>query len=188
MVFNQCEINQTGLNLHVWLRCRPHLWTRILLIVGNLLFVPIWFGLMVTLGDGHHQGQLLVGFALSLLLWGFTLGRFTLWQLFGEEYLVINQQSISVQYRFGLFQTSLRTRKLHRPRMYYELTQGDSQGPSAGVFHVVQHDPTTHIPQSVYRSTIEVNEPDLQAVVGSVSDLRLQDVCDIYGFPELSMN
>jgi len=185
---NSCEINQTGLNLHIWLRLRPRPWLKILLVLGNLAFVPLWLGLMVALGEGHHQGQLIVGFALSLLLWGFTLGRFTLWQLFGEEYLVINRQSISFQYRFGLFQTHLRTRKLHRPLLHYELRHLPQKGEPTGIFHILQQAPGQLSPQPVYRSTIELNERDLQAVVAGVNDLQLNEFKEKYGFAEVSMN
>jgi hypothetical protein len=185
---NLCEINRTGLNLHIWLRLRPRPWLKVLLVLGNLAFVPLWLGLMVALGEGHHQGQLLVGFALSLILWAFTLGRFSLWQLFGEEYLVINRQSISFQYRFGLFQTHLRTHKLHRPLLHYELTHPSKEGIGRGIFHILQQGPDHPSPQPIYRSTIEVNEQDLKAVIAGVSDLQLNECNEKYGFTELSMN
>lgn len=185
---NLCDINQTGLNLHIWLRLRPRPWLKVLLVLSNVAFVPFWLGMMVALGEGHHQGQLIVGFALSLLVWALTLGRFTLWQLFGEEYLVINRQSISYQYRFGLFQTHLRTRKLYRPVLYYELTHSARNGEASGIFHILQHPPGQPSPQPVYRSTIELGEQDLQAVVAGVSDLQLNEFNEKYGFAGVSLN
>jgi hypothetical protein len=184
-----CEINRVGINLHVMLKLRPETPGRVwLLIVVNIAFIALWVLTVMFMGDERSDGELLVGFLLSLLLWVFTLGRYTLWHLFGEEYVVINRKSISYQYRYGVFQTHIQTISLHRPVMYYELTQQPQTDGSLGVFHVINHDPDTLLPREVFRSTIPVNERSLQAVIQSVSSLRVNDFCEEHSFPGLSMN
>lgn len=184
-----CEINRVGINLHVMLKLRPETPGRTwALVFANLAFVVVWVLLIQFMGQERSSGELLVGFVLSLLLWGFTLGRYTLWHLFGEEYVVINRKSISYQYRYGLFQTHIQTIHLHRPVMYYELTQSKNKQFPVGIFHIINHDPDTLLPREVFKSTIAVNERSLQAVIQSASSLRVNDVCEEHNFPGLCMN
>ncbi len=180
-----CEINKVGINLHVMLKLRPETPTKVwVLVLTNLAFLAVWIFLVQFLGQERSNGEVLIGFFLSLILWVFTLGRYTLWHLFGEEYVVINRKSISYQYRYGIFQTHIQTIHLHRPVMYYELTKEHSMG----VFHIINHDPQTLRPNEIFRSTIPVPEQSLRAVIQSVSSLRINDVCEEHGFPGLCMN
>ena len=159
-----------------------------MLVLGNLAFIATWVILVQLLGQERSSGEILVGFLVSLIIWGLTLGRYTLWHLFGEEYVVINRKSISYQYRYGIFQTHIQTIHLHRPVMYYELNRRNAPEDSTGVFHIINHDPKTLLPNEVFKSTIPVDERALQAVIQSAASLRVNDVCEEHGFPGLCMN
>jgi len=182
-----CEIQRVGPNVHVWLRSRPSIWGKILLIISNIALLSFW---MIALLEFEHKfspEQTAMGFGLILVLWTFTLARYSLWRLYGEEYLIIGPTSISYQHRYGLFHTQLRTVSLYRPLMFYELTQ-EYPAMARGIFHVVHHDPATLVPEEVYRSTVQLREADLQSVIQSVTQLSTRDFLDKHGFPGVCLN
>ena len=59
--------------------------------------------------DKPNGGAIISIFVLLPALYIFTLGKSTLWNFFGEEYIIINLKSISHSRNYGFFKTELKT-------------------------------------------------------------------------------
>ena len=95
-------LDRNGVNVILKSEVKP--WVKSVLISLNLLMYSGLI-LLAIFGSKEAIGGVLIG---SLIMF-FTLSRFTLWNVYGEETLIINKKSLSYSKEFKLFQTPLKS-------------------------------------------------------------------------------
>lgn len=83
---------------------------KVLYVFFNVVFIVFYIMLVsFTIPDKPTGGAIISIFVLLPAIYIFTLGKSTLWNFFGEEYIVINLKSISYSRNYGFFKTELKT-------------------------------------------------------------------------------
>src|ERR1700761_486593 len=82
--------------IYVFANTNHALWRKAILILASLfMFSVVCFSLAIWLPDLT---------ILSLII-GFMVLRYSLWNIYGEENLIINTKSLSYQHGYGFFRT-----------------------------------------------------------------------------------
>lgn len=119
---NIAEIKNDGACVYLDSSIKPDRNAKITLLLINVFFFTI-FGIIVY-ASWAEKMSLFTLFAVYLLLpaiYGISLGRLTLWNLFGREYVIINTKSVSFRRYYGIFTSKLKV--LPYKGLHYAITE-----------------------------------------------------------------
>ena len=136
---NTAEITNDGASVYLDSAVRPNKMVRIALFIANLLACAIYGLILYAIwGEEVPRLSLFLVYALLPLLYVGTLGRLTLWNLFGREYVIINTKTIAYRRNYGFFTTALKVltfKDLH----YTILGRGKDSGIDSGTLQFAHH-------------------------------------------------
>ncbi len=106
---NTAYIRNDGSAVFLDTTIRPDRVVWFTLILVNL-FIWAVFALIVaaTLGEDLPRFSLLAIYVLLPVFYGISLGKTTLWNLFGRETVIVTTRSVVCQRHYGLFKTTAR--------------------------------------------------------------------------------
>lgn len=136
---NTADITNDGVSVYLDSAIRPDNTVRIALFFANLFAFGI-YGLIVyaTWGEGLPRFSLFAIYIMLPLFYSVTLGRLTLWNLFGQEYVIVNTKSIAYRRNYGFFSTELKVlpfKDLH----YTILERHKRSGVESGTVQFAHH-------------------------------------------------
>jgi len=107
---NVVKISTDGICLYVISKIIAHKIGLTFLIVLNILFGVLAFYVFAQAEDNSNNVKAKVCmFLIGIPIYIFTLGRYTAWNLWGEERVIINTKSISYQYSYGIVEPKMTT-------------------------------------------------------------------------------
>lgn len=142
----------------------------------------------------HAAALLVIGVALkewipmlllvALLFEGWLL-KYTLWNLFGKERLIINTKSISFQYDYGFFKTDYVTREIHR-MLDIRLSETDLKSDRRYLHFLSCNE--NDIPLEIYSAALTVTEGEGERLAMQVKQLFVDTFTEQYELPPIHMN
>ncbi|GAA4466843.1 hypothetical protein GCM10023093_21600 [Nemorincola caseinilytica] len=104
------------------------------------IFAFAIYGLIVysVWGEGLPRLSLFAIYIFLPLFYAITLGRLTLWNLFGREFVIINTKSLSYRRNYGFFTTQLKV--LPFKDLHYTIKErGQRSGVDSGTLQFAHH-------------------------------------------------
>lgn len=113
--------------------------------------------------------------------------KYTLWNLFGEERLIINTKSISYQQHYGFFTTPFRTINLNKKVIvlpYDKVVDGEK----INVKFLFESYDENNLPYVVYHSVLNVPDVDFEKLIRKIDELFIDEMSASYAMPTIHMN
>ncbi|TCC91014.1 hypothetical protein [Pedobacter hiemivivus] len=154
-------------------------------IIGKLILLLINAFLISAIIAFSIAG---VGLAAIFFLVGeFFVLRYTLWNLFGEEKLIINTKSLSYQHDYGLFVTSLKSIPINMALKVLDLDEATEDAGSYKRLFFLSYD-DNHLPFDIYHTTLGLSEYDYRKIIELLNELYLDQMSADYLMPPIHMN
>lgn len=113
------------------------------------------------------------------------LMKYTLWNIFGKERLIINTKSISFQHDYGFFKTDYVTREIHR-MLDIRLSETDSKSDRRYLHFLSCNE--NDIPLEIYSAALTVTEGEGERLAMQVKQLFVDTLTEQYELPPIHMN
>lgn len=143
---------------------------KILAFIINLLL----FGFTLSV---VYYTKLFVSIALPIL-YLITLGKYFLWNVYGEEIYVISTTHISYQYNYGLFMTGLKTSK-------YDVLEhtDDITKPCISFTNLrfLKYSEVNNLPESVFSTAIKIDVEVFLNIITKLEEFKPAEI-SFYGF------
>lgn len=111
----------------------------------------------------------------------FALGRYLLWNTFGEEFYVISTTHISYQHNYGFWKTKFKTSK------YYSINQ--EQGKTNESIRLIFIDYTEEkLPVEVFSTAIEISILDSERIFNRLNEIKINEFGEEINFPKIFAN
>lgn len=116
---NRTELHFDGICLYIDSKVGAALPGKIILIMANLIGWTLFLYAALSI-PGEYLRDFIFPMIIFFLILIFILGRYTLWNLWGAEFIRINNKSLSYFRSYGILQTSEKVIKLKTPGFRYE--------------------------------------------------------------------
>ncbi|MEO0468169.1 MAG: hypothetical protein AAF206_01010 [Bacteroidota bacterium] len=172
-------------NLYILSKVGTALWLKILLGMFNVAFLLALIGILSS--QEHVSPALVLGSILALTIWSFTIGRYCLWNIFGEEFITINAEAIQVAYNYG-FITTNQQKHLEKTIWYgYDVVRPDPKGAWCRIQIDVQS-PERKQREVAFESTILIREETAKEIFRQLEQLFANHLNVQMGFPPMLAN
>jgi len=178
MTINELDIRYDGICVYATIAVRASIIAKIILSFVNLV-------LLSAIAIFSLEKVPLAAVAFSLL--EFFLIRFTLWNLYGEEWLIINARSMSYQHHYGFFTTSLRTIPFHRKITFIPYDEVKENGQCYSKLMFESYD-QNNLPQLIYYSVLHLHEKDLERFNKHIDQIFVDEMTFSYEMPPVNLN
>ncbi|TFF38041.1 hypothetical protein [Mucilaginibacter psychrotolerans] len=153
----------------------------------------VWGKLLLLLGNGMVVGVLVLAvvwaipglMVFDLLIWVW-LGRYTLWNIYGQEHLIINTKSLSFQHDYGFFKLAYKTVPLKNKLKILVLPSKETKVKELYIQFVSYND--TDLPVEVYQMAIPILEINAVRLSNMVKQLYVDKLSEEYALPFVNLN
>ena len=171
------DINFDDLNIYVKTKIPSNYYFKIFLFVFNAGSIIGLFWFAVSLQDEKPN----IFPFLLLIAYFFTLGRYLLWNTFGEEVYVISTTHISYQHSYGFWKTKFKTSK------YYSISQIHGKE-NQGMTLIFQNYTEDKLPIEVFSTAIEISILDAERIFNRLSEMKIDEFGKEINFPKIFAN
>ena len=178
MPVNDLKFSYDGVCVYVTTTVKAGITAKIILSFINLVLLGI-----IILFTVEHI------FIASIVFFGFELLviKYTLWNLLGEERLIINAKSLNYQQHYGFFTTSLHTINFNKKiiiRPYEEVFEADVK---YSKFLFESYD-ENNLPIVIYQSVLNIATDSFAKLVMQIEQLFLDEMVTSNGMPAIYLN
>ncbi|MBP6392296.1 MAG: hypothetical protein KA175_07345 [Flavobacteriales bacterium] len=150
--------------------------------LGALVFIAI-----VLNTDTTKNPIALVGFAFAFFVLVLLPLRYLLWNLYGEEHIIVTTRSVTHQLSYGIYRTKPRT-SIHE-KLGVDLHAVDISTPtSRGTMVLSTFDNTTGLPTTILETSILLTKDELLAISTAIGRLYESAFQQEQGFVPYSLN
>lgn len=180
---NTIDINNDGINVYATLNVKANRTGKIALFAVIVVFssVFIFIGSSVKTEDGK---SLLFPFVLIFLLVSIIPIGYFIWNLFGNESLIVNSKTISYQYNYGIFKTNLKTINYEVLGVSFARIRTENET-ELGKLIFYNYREKDNLPDFVHQTSVLLPKEDLKRLENEISGLFSQEKPD---FIPYSMN
>jgi hypothetical protein len=178
MNYNEFDIRYDGVCLYLSMKMKASIFAKLILGVLNFLLIPI---IALMIAEHIIPGAIFFGVLLVLLI------RYTMWNFWGGEYLIINSKSISYKYDYGFLLTNLTTKKIGKVLNTEKISIHQYGKPEQVTVQFSTYD-QDELPELVYQLAIPISDKDAESLLMGVNIIFLDKVADDYSLPPLYLN
>jgi hypothetical protein len=178
MSINDLKLKYDGICVYATLVVKANTTAKFILSFINLVLV----GIVVVFSVEQVLLAALVFFGLELLVI-----KYTLWNLFGEERLIINAKSLSYQQHYGFFTTTFYTINFNKRITiipYDEITESDK----TYVKFLFESYNENNLPDVIYHSVLNIPEVDFEKLIQQIDRLFMDEMVTSYEMPIIHLN
>lgn len=155
---NNCYIHDDGIILLISLVTKPKLWVKTgLVLICIFLLAPLI--ILLTVNEESLSFGRSFGVIIFLVLYALFPLRFTLWNLFGKEHIIINRQTLSYKHDYGLTITKLKTIEMKCTRVGFKVAHNNESG-ELGHLVILNYNNDTNMPENKYTSINHLHKSD----------------------------
>ena len=178
MVNSNFTLHYDGVCVYANIKIKISVLAKFILMFLNVALISI-----IVLFASSGVGIAAVFFTLIQVF----LLKYTLWNLYGTENLIINTKSISYQYGYGFFVTTMTTLMIHKAVKlgHFNSIKGGEQNYMNFLFSTFDD---AHLPTHIYQSTLKISETEYQQLVEAVDHLYLDQLSEDFLMPVIHMN
>lgn len=183
---NELKINSDKNNVYADFSLKASRIGVFILGIMIIILIGLFFGLLSTSDPRDLKTMLLpIIFILALIVFAV---RYLLWNIYGQEFLVINPKSISYSRNYGFFKTKLNTILFDEMSIFpFSIDMKDVDEP-IGKLHFYNIVPDTKLRELKLESSIAVPVSELEKLMDQISSLFQQDNIRSQGFYGNSAN
>jgi hypothetical protein len=171
------EIYSDGMCVYVSVNLSNPFVGKLALVLANLLLLAV-IGIAIA---WWIPAMLLCFLALFLLLL-----KYSLWNFFGRENLIINTRSVSYQHHYGLLKTGYITKKM--PNRLIVSNSAYEAYPGCVICGFGSYHEINHIPIEVYSMTFPIAEADARHLNKLIQKLFIDEMSERYDLPAIILN
>ncbi|WP_121810967.1 hypothetical protein [Mucilaginibacter kameinonensis] len=171
------EIFSDGICVYVSVNVSNPFIGKLALVFANLLILTV-----IGLGVVWHIPGMVICFGLLFVL----LAKYSLWNFFGWENLIINTRSVSYQRDYGLFKTRYIIKRLQSRLIISHSLYKPNPGcilRSFGSYKQVDNTPF-----EIYNMTFPMAEADAKYLNTLIEKLFIDDMSRRYDLPQIILN
>ncbi len=116
----------------------------------------------------------------------FFMIKYTLWNILGEERLIINAKSISYQQHYGFFTTPLHTVKFNKKVVVLPYDRVTDE--TVMVKFLFESYDENNLPYVVYQSVVNIDEADFEKLIKEIDRLFIDEMTSSFVMPGIHMN
>lgn len=154
-----------------------------LVAIMILTFVNIGLLTVITLFAIESLPILVLVFGLAELF----IIKYTLWNFFGEERLIINDKTLSYQQHYGFFTTTLNTIAFNK-KIWIKDYDRVNQGNISYVKFLFESYDKNSLPEVIYHSVLNITEADFKKFLQYIDKLFIDDLVREHAMPEIHLN
>ena len=175
----ETEINFDDLNIYVRSKIPTHRLLKILLFILNLSIILglLWF--VYTLQEDKPN---ILAFFLPII-YAFTMGKYLLWNAFGEEYYIISTTHISYQHNYGFWQTKLKTSKYD-----FISTENIKLETDEKITLVFVQYNTEKLQEVIFSTALSISFSDSNRIFNALNEIRINEFGHDVNFPQIFSN
>lgn len=158
---NVAEIHNDGVSVYFNSAVIPKKSARIILIIINLLVLMLYIALLLGIAGELKGGGLVSIFVIIPTLYAITLGKSTLWNLYGKEHIIISTNTITSYRDYGFFKTGIK--QYPYKKLYYEI-EIQREDKDLSTIHFINHT-ETGVPVILFSSAVFVPTNKLHELV-----------------------
>lgn len=170
---NQIEISTDRVNVYATIDVKASVMgTRVLFVF--ILFALVFFGFLLT----HIKADEVVSMIIPvLLILVFMIGmpsKYLLWNLYGQEFLIVNTKSVSWSYNYGIIRTNVNTEIYNRLGIGYEkvITIDNIEMGRLIFYNYRQED---NLPEIIHQTTALLSSSDIKKLSDSIQDIFISE-------------
>jgi hypothetical protein len=182
---NNCKIHSDGICVFINSQIKAATTGKIVLLLINLILWPGYLYLAVIVSVENEKGLFLPFFAVLLFL-VFVLGRYTIWNFWGEEYIRINTKSINYNRSYGIFSTNETKINIHRLHWVYEIIRYFDDG-EYGRIHFFDYDKDND-PKAIFETTILIRKTDANTISENIKIIYHNEYFEETSLPPITLN
>lgn len=173
------EINFDELNIYVRSKISTNLFLKIFLFIFNLSAVVGLFWFVCTLQDDKPN---ILAFLLPII-YAVTMGKYLLWNTFGEEYYIISTTHISYQHNYGFWQTKLKTSKYD----FISTENIKSEIDEKLTLIFVKYTPEK-LQQVIFSTALSISLSDSNRILSTLNEIKIDEFGQDVNFPKIFSN
>jgi hypothetical protein len=178
MTINDLKINYDGICIYATTKLRPGTAGKFILFLFNIVFI---IAIIMFCIEGAGAG------AIVFLAAEFFILRYSLWNLYGEERLIINSRSISYQHHYGFFNGPFHTISFNR-RITISSYEEVIEGHQTYVKFLFKSYNKNNLPDVIYQSVLHINKTDFEKLLKNFDQLFVDEMVESYEMPKIFMN
>lgn len=113
--------------------------------------------------------------------------KYTLWNFFGEERLIINDRSLSYQQHYGFFTSALHTIPFNKKIWIIDYEKVILGNTTYVKFQFESYDKNS-LPEVIYHSVLNITEADFKKFLQYIDRLFIDDLVREHAMPEIYLN
>lgn len=178
MKYNEFDIRYDGVCLYLSIKTQASVYAKLILCLLNIMLISLII-LSITVQ--------IVALAIFLVALFLLLIRYTAWNFWGGEYVIINSKTISYQYDYGFLITAMTTKKIGKVLHSEKLVVHQYGKPEQQTIVFSTYD-ENELPETIYQLAIPISDKDAESVLLGVNIVFLDKVADDYSLPPLYLN
>ena len=171
------EIYSDGICVYISVNVGNPFIGKFALVLANLIILTV-----IGLGVAWRIPTMVICFLLFFLL----LAKYSLWNFWGLEHLIINTRSISYQHNYGLFKTKYVTKKLQSRLILSHSSYKAFPGFVLCSFGSYKQADNT--PFEIYNMIFPITEADVKYLNTLIEKLFIDDMSKRYDLPQIILN
>ncbi len=171
------------LNVYVKSKIPTHIFLRIVLTIFNFF---AFFGLLWLAGSVAGQKEdPTPAFFLLPIIYFFIIGKYLLWNTFGEEFYIISSTHISFRHSYGLFKTNLKTSTYD----FGGIDHPNEEYKENDLVHLVfiKYTPEK-LEEQIFRTNIAIKYSDWVRFSNRLKEMRMDEYSEETNFPKIYAN
>lgn len=178
MKANHFMMDSDGICLYVTIGINAKLPAKLIIVALNLILI----GIIV-----YAVTQGIVAMVILSTLIGIFLLKYSFWNLYGKEHLVINTKTMMYQHDYGFFRTNPKLKFFQKGlSVVAQNVAGPEDNPQIRLaFHTFN---TYDLPEEVYQTTLLITQRDANTVISAINSLFIEKVTEDYSLPPIFMN
>lgn len=160
------RINSNGIQVRLSIKRENSSLAKTGMIILNVLGLTI-IGIAIA--------EWLLGLLMMGVLWSIFFGWLTLWNLYGQELVIITTKSLSYQHVYGWYRTTLMTKEINKA-LHISLIQSTMQHETEHFSLIFESYNEYDLPQELYRTALAISKSDLEILKINIRQLYFEKV------------
>lgn len=161
------DISRNDINIYFDSKVASKTIGKAILLVINLI---IWCGCVFTaLIIPPEEGGIILALILFMIIGFFTIGRYTFWNIWCAENIVISPKSIKYQHNYGLFKTNEKTITFDSLSINFDHIRKED-GVDVGYVHFFEYGTDLQL-QEIFRNSILITRIEYENLVSEIDKI-----------------
>lgn len=164
------------MNIYVRTKVPTNRYLKVFLVIFNLsAIIGLFYFVFLLQEDKPNPLPLLLPIA-----YGFTIGKYFLWNTFGEEFYIISTTHITYQHYYGFWKTKQKTLK-------YDFISTDSINQDELTLIFISYN-NEKLQEEIFRTSLPISAVDSERIFNTLNQIKIDEFGDEVNFPKIFAN